>query len=174
MNIVSFRNIFSSKDFNDKLKSLRRRRYFTEENIKTSKGRLKLAKSEEEYDAISDHIKILELDAAEIADQIDDLEGSTSWRAEQIEEIKNYGFSISSHAVIQYNERFEPQLNREQLMSLLKQLGLGKKIDGNTHQLIQLKQNFRVAIEHGVVTTFKYDDNYYHGPQTPKFDLGVS
>ncbi len=171
--IISYRQIFASQDFNDKLKALRRRRFFIEENIKTSKDRLKMAKNEDEYRAIEDHIKVLEMDAADITDEVDRLESNTYWRQAQLEDIKKYGFSMSQHAVEQYNSRFKPYLIREQLMEFLRKLGLGEKLNGNTHQLIELKPNFKVAVERGVVTTFKYNDDYYQGPNTPKFDLGA-
>lgn len=173
MNIVSFRQVFGSQEYNDKLKSLRRRRFFIEENLKTSKDRLAKAKSEDEYRTISDHIKVLEMDVADITDEIDHLEGSTFWRVRQLEDIKKYGFSISGHAVEQYNARFKPYLVRDQLIELLRRMGLGDKINNSAHQLVELKPNFKVAVERGVVTTFKYDDNYYRGPNTPRFDLGV-
>lgn len=173
MNVVSSRQATASQEFNDKLKSLRRRRFFLEENLKTSRENLEKANNEEDYRKIGDHIKVLQMDIAELTDEIDDMEGSTHWRITQLQEINNHGFSISGHAVNQYNARFKPYLTRDQLIEFLKRLGLREKLNGNVHQLIQLRPNFRVAVERKVVTTFKYDDNYYQGPNTPKFDLGA-
>jgi hypothetical protein len=162
-----------SQDFDGKLKTLRRRRYFTEQNINTSKERLKHAKNEEEYKQISDHIKTLEISAADIVDKIEKLEGPTTWRAEQLAEVNKYGFSVTGHAVQQYNMRFKPYLIKEQLMEFLAKVGLKEKINGEPHQLINLKPNFWVAVEHKIVTTVKYDSDYYKGPETPRFDLGA-
>lgn len=173
MKIISSRHIESSQQFNDKLKELRRRRYFLEENIESSKKRLERASSEDEYRKISDHIKVLQMDVADITDEINSMEGATHWRILQLKEIEDNGFSMSSHAVSQYNSRFKPYLTRDQLIEYLKRLGLPGKINGSVHQLIQLKPNFRVAVERSIVTTFKYDDSYYSGPNTPKFDLGA-
>lgn len=173
MKIISSRQVIGSGEFNDKLKLLRRKRFFLEENIQTSRERMKQAKNEDEYRKIEDHIKILQMDIADLSDEIEQLEGSTHWRILQLEEIKTHGFSISGHAVNQYNARFKPYLTREQLIEFLKKLGLPQKLNGNVHQLIELKPNFRVAVERGIITTFKYNDNYYQGPSTPKFDLGA-
>lgn len=173
MKIISFRQPYISGDLESKLKTLRRRRYFTEENLRSSQERLKHAKNEDEYYEIVKHIKTLEISIAEIADEINKLESPTAWRAQQLSEINKYGFSITTHAVQQYNSRFNPYLTRDQFMELLHKSGLGYKMSGNIHQLINLKQNFWVAVEHKIVTTVKYDPDYYKGPDTPKFDLGA-
>ena len=172
--IISFRQIFAAPDLNEKLKALRQRRYFTDENIKTSKEKLSNAKDEDEYRQILDHIRTLEINAAQIADDIEQLESPTYWRAQQLEDIKKYGFSLSGHAVDQYNSRFLPYLTREQLIEFLKKLGLKEKMGADkTHQIIQMKPNFRVTVEHGIVTTLKYDEDYYHGGREAKFNLGA-
>lgn len=98
-------------------------------------------------------------------------------RKKENKEIANWGFTIVQHADTQYNERFEPFLNHEQLMKLLQKLNLKNKIKSHWHDIIKLMDNFWVAVEDRKVITFRWDDSYYNAgagyKNPPKYKLPI-
>lgn len=175
--IISSRQIFALDDkapIYEKLKELRKKRHFIEEKLSLAEQRLNNAATEKEYDEIKNHISILSKSAADVINEIEALESDKPWRQKQIADIERYGFATpSKHPLQQYNMRFTPYLTQDQFMEFLSKLGLKDKIKGSRPQTIELKPNFWVAVENHIVTTVKYADSYYQGPNTPKFDLGT-
>lgn len=100
-------------------------------------------------------------------------------RKKEKKDIENWGFAVVQHAETQYNERFEPHLDHLQLMKLLKKLNLKEKIKSHWHDIIQLMDNFWVAVEDRKVITFRWDDSYYNSGMAagyknpPKYKLPI-
>lgn len=94
-------------------------------------------------------------------------------RKREKEEIRMLGFTLVDHGESQYNNRYEPQLDRTSLLKMLFDLGLASKIPNYRHHIIKLKDNFHVAVEDYKVLTFRYNDSYYkyYRGAPPKVDL---
>ena len=139
------------------------------------------AKNQEQASKIHIEISKIDEELARITTQIrkhEDLEDkSVPGRAErrkiENEEIRTIGFSVPQHAQLRYNERFTPYLTREQLVEVLKKMGLSSKIKGEDHEIIKLADNFHVAVEDHKVITFRFNNDYYkkYNGNPPKFEL---
>ena len=180
MNVISSRKVLAlndGQDIFDRIKHLRRKIHFSQENIDTAKNTLDNAENEDEYNRIKEHIRHLEDIHAEFVTELNNLETPYSSRGShgsRKEEIDKYGFTLTNHAVQRYNMRFTPYYTRDQLMSVLAKMGLGSKVNHNRHLEIELRPNFIVAFERGgVISTFRYRPEYYQQPNPPKVNIGV-
>jgi len=148
--------------------------------LKKLKTDLENAQTEEDYDRLISEIKTTQEDLAPVLAKIkelEDIEDRDPARAERRRrenaEIKEHGFTLVEHGDTQYNKRYDPHLNREQLFELLKKSGLGNKIPDETHHIIKIMDNFFVAVEDYKVLTFKYEPKYFfdHKRNPPKYTL---
>jgi len=165
--------ILSSRDsilLRENLLSLRRQRNQLDEKIE----RLKNFSNPQDIESLQEQLNYVEYQIKEGENAEDKLDPSRFDRRKREEsEIRTLGFTMVEHGEHKYNQRFNPQMDRTNLMKMMYDLGLGSKIPNRRHHIIKLMDNFYVAVEDFKVVTFKYEKHYYdyYRGNPPKVDL---